>query len=88
MIDSHPGPYSANALMSLGNAAAAGPGGSRTTHGSLDDSIVSSDLGNPVSVGLNGVNGGGPSNPGVATTSPGMQWPLLLFSDGMGVGGP
>ncbi|EMR68157.1 putative transcription factor protein [Eutypa lata UCREL1] len=74
--------YSANALMSLGGA---GSGGTRTTHGGgLNDSIVSSDLGIPVSVGLNGVNGANT----VATTTSGMQWPLLLFSDGTGVGGP
>lgn len=77
--------YSANALMSLGSSGANGP---RTTHsgggGGLNDTIVSNDLGIPVSVGLNGVNGANT----VATTTSNMQWPLLLFSDGAGVGGP
>ncbi|RYP77196.1 hypothetical protein DL771_001245 [Monosporascus sp. 5C6A] len=74
--------FSASALMSLGGA---GSGGPRTTHaGNMsDDTIAASSLGIPVSVGLSGVNGGN-----TATTSAAMQWPLLLFSDGPGVGGP
>ncbi|KAJ3566039.1 hypothetical protein NPX13_g7284 [Xylaria arbuscula] len=61
--------YSANALMSLGGANNHRPSGS----------ILDGNDANTMNVGTMGM-----SNPAMTTSSAQMQWPLLLFTDGVG----